>query len=147
MAHRTTTNSGLNVERDTLIQILAGRHFNMPERIAMGVWPHPPIRYEEVITVLAEHLREFGCFPRPTEPTRPGNVVREGGTIQKLGPQRYLYRSQRSDPLNPRILRESGERFFTTAEEAARYYLHWDLRLPGDLDGWKVIGSTQESSS
>jgi hypothetical protein len=28
---------------------------------------------------------------------------------------------------------------FSSAEDAARCYLQWDLHLPGDVDGWKVI--------
>jgi hypothetical protein len=33
----------------------------------------------------------------------------------------------------------SFSRVFSSAKDAARYFLKWDLHLPGDLDGWKVI--------
>jgi hypothetical protein len=36
------------------------------------------------------------------------------------------------------VVAHSGKTYFTSAEDAARHYLKWDLDLPGDLDGWKV---------
>jgi hypothetical protein len=28
---------------------------------------------------------------------------------------------------------------FSNAHDAAVHYMKWDLNLPGDLDGWKVV--------
>jgi hypothetical protein len=50
-----------------------------------------------------------------------------------------VYRAARAHPIKPHLLAESTERVFSSAEDVARYYLKWDLHLPGDLDGWKVI--------
>jgi len=35
-------------------------------------------------------------------------------------------------------LNRSIETVFANARDAAVHYMTWDLRLPGDLDGWKV---------
>jgi hypothetical protein len=37
------------------------------------------------------------------------------------------------------MLAQTTERVFSNARDAARHFLKWDLLLPGDLDGWKVI--------
>jgi hypothetical protein len=59
--------------------------------------------------------------------------------IERQGNDRYVYRAARAHPGDPYVLAESIERVFSSAGHAARYYLKWDLHLPGDLDGWKVI--------
>jgi hypothetical protein len=37
------------------------------------------------------------------------------------------------------MLAEETHKEFDSAESVAKHYLKWDLNLPGDLDGWKVI--------
>jgi len=37
------------------------------------------------------------------------------------------------------VLAEQTEKVFSSSQDAARYYLKWDLNLPGDLDGWTVV--------
>ncbi|MFO0826570.1 MAG: hypothetical protein U0572_00330 [Phycisphaerales bacterium] len=39
----------------------------------------------------------------------------------------------------PTVLAAESERTFDSAQSAADHYLRWELRLPGDLDGWKVV--------
>jgi hypothetical protein len=41
--------------------------------------------------------------------------------------------------MQPYKLVDSVEEAFSSAEDAARHSLKWDLHLPGDLDGWKVV--------
>jgi hypothetical protein len=45
----------------------------------------------------------------------------------------------RRKPLVP-VLAASSETVYSSAEDAVRGYLRWELLPPGDLDGWKVIG-------
>ena len=126
------------MDLETLTSLLHGQHLNMPDRIARGLWPHPPLRYDDVVQHLAEILRRETWFPNPWRPHEPGQPVAEGGVIEKRG-KHYIYRSQRATPSNPLILADEFECKFTNAEDAASHYLQWDLHLPGDLDGFKVI--------
>jgi len=67
-----------------------------------------------------------------------GEVVWEGGVIERQAADRYVYRSQAHHPLSPVKLTASGERVFSNARDAAAHYLHWDLNLPGSRDGRQV---------
>jgi hypothetical protein len=111
----------------------------MPERLERGIWPHPPLRFADVVQTLADYLRNCETFPDLRISPHEDRLIRDGGRIRRLGLDRYLYRAQLSDPLDPGTITQSGEVSFSTAEEAAQHYLSCDLRLPGDLDGWKVI--------
>jgi hypothetical protein len=126
------------MDSETLTLLLRGQHINMPDRLARGLWPHPPLRFCDLEQHLAEILRRGTSFPRLWHAHEEGQVVVEGGVIEKDS-DGYIYRSQRATPLNPFALAETNERRFASAEEAAAHYLQWDLRLPGELDGWKVI--------
>lgn len=111
----------------------------MAERIARGVWPHPPLNLSEVLAHLTKILNQRRWFPREWQAHREGAPVPEGGTIECQSIDRYVYRAARAHPVQPHVLAESTERVFSSAEEAARFYLKWDLHLPGGLDGWTVI--------
>ncbi len=111
----------------------------MPERMTRGLWPHPPLNFSEVVGHLTGLANQQRWFPREWRPHRDGEPVHEGGVIERQGINRYVYRAARAHPGRPSFLAESIERVFSSADEAARYYLRWDLHLPGDLDGWKVF--------
>jgi hypothetical protein len=127
------------MDSETLTFLLRGGHLNVPERIQRGLWPHPPIPFSEVVRRLVEILEAEKWFPTEWQPVRPGESVGEGGVIERQSPSKYIYRAQRHHPLNPTVLAEQTTKNFTSAEDAARFYLKWDLCLPGDLDGWKVV--------
>jgi hypothetical protein len=127
------------MDEELLDILLRSAHISMPERIARGPWPHPPLRFSEVLAHLTKLLEEHRWFPREWQPHREGEPVNEGGTIERQGSERYVYRATRAHPIQPCTLADSTERVFSNAEDAARYFLKWDLQLPGDLDGWKVI--------
>src|SRR5262249_8184106 len=78
-------------------------------------------------------------FPREWKPAELGESVCEGGVIERQSSSRYVYRAQRHHPTRPDILAEQTETVFSSAEDAARHYLKWDLNLPGKLDGWVVV--------
>lgn len=96
------------------------------------------MRLSDLVCHLAEVLRRETWFPGAWRPHAKGQVVMEGGFIEKQV-NGYVYRSQRAAATNPCALAEKIERTFTNAQDAASHYLKWDLHLPGDLDGWKVI--------
>lgn len=109
----------------------------MEERISRGLWPHPPIAREELLAAVVEAVEERRWFPRPWEPARPGEPLKEGGVIERQTPDRYVYRAQRSHPLNPHLMADFAEMVFRTAAQAAEHYIRWNLdRL--NLDGWRI---------
>jgi hypothetical protein len=127
------------MDSDTLTKLLRGEHINVPDRIGRGLWPHPPIRFEQVLVHLTKLIEANEWFPREWHAYGKGEAVDERATIQRTGPTRYLFRMSRAHPANPCLLSQSVENAFTTAQDAANCYLRLSLHLPGDLDGWKVI--------
>jgi hypothetical protein len=127
------------MDSETLTFLLRGGHLSMPERIERGLWPHPPLRFSDVARHLASVLVSETWFPREWKPAVPGESVWEGGVIERQSQSRYVYRSQRHHPVVPNIVAGQSEKVFDSPEEVAIHYLKWDLNLPGDLDGWKVV--------
>ena len=125
----------------TLLFLLKGGHLNMADRIARGLWPHPPLMLDAVTDYLAGVLESGEAWvPRPFEPARGGGAVWQGGVIERQAADRYVYRSQAHHMLSPVTLTASSERVLSNASrDAAAHYLHWNLNLPGSLDGWRVV--------
>jgi hypothetical protein len=139
-ADRQVRNAAASImDAETLTYLLRGGHLNVPERKARGLWPHPPLSFAEVVRHLTKVLEEERWFPLEWQPAAPGESIGECGVIERQSPTRYVYRVQRHHPLDPTVLAEQTEKVFRSAEAAARFYLKWDLHLPGDLDGWKVV--------
>jgi hypothetical protein len=123
------------VDPATLTDLLAGKHLNMDERVARGAWPHPPLRYRDLVSHLVDLIRREHWFPAPlptTAGTAPDYVI-----IEHRGFANYLVHSQSSNAWGGVAGR--GCRRFFRPQAAARFYLKWGLHLPGDLDGWKVV--------
>lgn len=110
----------------------------MSERIEKGIWPHPPLKYSELVDLLVKTLEVENWFPYEWRPT-PGEPIREGGIIEKQSHSKYHYHTYRHSPINPYLLAGQKTIECTTAREAVQHYLYWDLHLPGDLDNWQVI--------
>jgi len=127
------------MDSETLTLLLRGAHVNIPERIERGLWPHPPLRFSDVVQYLANVLESEKWFPREWSSAVPGESVWEGGVIERQSSSKYIYRSQRHHPIHPNVLGTQTEKVFASSQDAAEYYLKWDLNLPGDLDGWKVV--------
>ncbi len=127
------------MDAETLTLLLRGEHISMPDRIDRGLWPHPPIKFSDVSDQLARVLQRERWFPREWHPHLQDQPVYEGGIIERKGQNKYVYRTARAWPSNPFVTAETTEKAFGNAQDAAAHYLKWDLHLPGDLDGWKVI--------
>ncbi len=123
----------------TLTMLLRGGRLSPAERAARGAASDAPLRLRDLARAVARLVRSEGSFPRPWQPHVPGEPVAEGGVIERRGPLRYVYRARRHAATNPRVLAEEAELWFPFAVWAARHYLRWDLHLPGDLEGWKVV--------
>ena len=124
---------------ETLTFLLRGGRLNMPERIERSLWPHPPLKYSDVVRHLAQILKSEKWFPREWKPAVPGEPVWEGGVVERKARWLYIYRTQRHHPIDPYTFVEKSTTFFITPKAAANYYLKWDLNLPGNLDGWQVV--------
>ncbi|NQU25827.1 MAG: hypothetical protein HQ567_31450 [Candidatus Nealsonbacteria bacterium] len=127
------------MDHELLTRLLKGEHVNMPERIALGAWPHSPLEFQDLVGHLAEILRSEKWFPREWKVHEEGSTVNEGMVIERSPIGKYVVRARRAHPTVPTLLAEATQKTFSTPEEAARYFLRWNLKLPGDLDGWKVV--------
>jgi len=127
------------MDAESLTHLLSGGHYSMPERVARGIWPHPPLAFDDLVEHLAQVIQTRKWFPRELEPHKPGEAVDERGCIERVASRRYLYHSRRGYAHDPWTVAESSKTSFTTAHDAARHYLKWSLNLPGDLDSWKVV--------
>lgn len=110
----------------------------MSERKALGIWPHPPLKIDELVTFLAPVVEEQGFFPKVWEEHQGGELISEYLVIEKNQSDEFVVRSRRHHPTNPTILAEESEKRFKNPKEACSFYLKWAFNLPGDLDGWKV---------
>jgi hypothetical protein len=126
------------MDSETLTFLLRGGHISLDERIERGLWPHPPLKFKDLVAHLAGVIAKERWFPREWTPHRAGEPVHEGGVIERVSSLRFVYRCRRHHPLNPLVLAEETESVFFRAKAVAAHYLKWDLGLPGDLDGWTV---------
>jgi|SRR5579859_980800 len=119
------------MDPETLTFLLSGGHLSVPERQARGLWPHPPLKFEDLVAHIVAALEAKGCFPNAWKGD-PGM-----GVVERRSSHQYVRRSIAEVGVGRE---EYGEQSFATAEEAARDYLRWTLGLPGsgNLDSWEV---------
>ena len=127
----------------TLLEILSGRHFNMHERVERGIWPHPPIAFAHVVHVLARVIQEQEWFPRAYQPGLRGQWVPDVTAIENCGAGCFRVHYQRAGALGNTIAAQ-GAREFSSAAEAVVFFLKAEFHLPGDLDGWQVVGGERK---
>lgn len=127
------------MDSESLTYLLRGGHYSVPERIARGLWPHAPLRFDAVVEHLAELIRNERWFPYEPEPHKTGEPVDEMGFIERLAADRFVYHARRAYAHDPCTVAEASSTPFDSAHEVARHYLRWSLHLPGDLDSWQVI--------
>ncbi|MCP4374239.1 MAG: hypothetical protein GY797_39975 [Deltaproteobacteria bacterium] len=120
------------MDDETLTYLLKGGHINVPDRISKGIWPHPPLKYKEVLSHLVRIIQEAEWFPCDLSSGKEGVVIQN-----KKG--KYICHSLQYSAFGAPIVSEQKQHKFKTATEAADFFLKWDLFLPGDLDSWKVI--------
>lgn len=123
---------------EILTRLLAGEHFNVEERKAIGLWPPETLRYEEVVGHLVSILKSRQWFPQSPEASAQGSAVREGIYVHQEASDRFVCIAQRTRANDPTTLAEKTGTVFRSPREAAEYYLKWELNLPGRLDGWPV---------
>ena len=112
------------IDPEKLTKILEEPGMAYQERNKLGLVNHPPIKYQVIISHLAELIDSRGYFPS-TIATLSG----EGSVVEKRGPSEYVFFSQRAYANRP-VIAEQDETVFQTAMDAARHYAKWELGLP-----------------
>lgn len=142
----------MNLPPDILTALLRGEHIDVERRETLGLRPEETLRYADVAAHLAGVISRSEWFPRPWVEHVSGEYVDENIVVQNLragrdgagrrrwpGSPRYVCHARRHATLDPTALVEEAHRPFWSARRAARFYLRFQLGLPGDLDGWKVV--------
>ena len=124
---------------EILTLLLRGGHLNVEERKTKGLWPHETLYYLEVLNYLATIIQQVEWFPRQMPEHKPGGLVYEGTVIQRISPTRFVCHSRRPSVYDLLTIAEDSQKEFTRAQDAAEFYLKWELNLPGTLDSWPVI--------
>jgi hypothetical protein len=119
--------------------LLSGGHYDVPERIIRGIWPHPPLRFDDLVEHLSQIISTRHWFPHERKAHTRGEAVNEFGVLERVAPDHFIYHAHRGYAHDPFTIAESCSKSFSSARDAARYYLKWSLHLPGDLDSWKVV--------
>jgi hypothetical protein len=120
------------------------------------------IVWREYFAAQAQELAERRRRERPRQRKLDDPELNEAvrcGLVQNWSPEQIAGTQKRAHPtprlpptrnssrcLSPRnhtpklrLSFQTATTVFSSAEEAARFDLKWDLNLPGDLDGWKVV--------
>ena len=127
------------MDSESLDYLLRGGHYNVPDRIARGIWPHPPLKMVELIAHIMDALNRSRWFPHEWVPRSNGELIDDVIVIEKQASDRFVVHSRSASVHDLHTVGQQSETVFKSAEQAARYYLKWGLHLPGDLDSWKVI--------
>jgi hypothetical protein len=127
------------MDAESLTHLLSGGHYSVPERVARGIWPHPPLLFEDLVEHLAQVIQTRRWFPHEHKPHVPSEIVGEAGCIERVASDHFVYHAQRGYAHDPWTVAESVHTSFASAHAVARHYLKWELCLPGDLDSWKVV--------
>src|SRR6266851_437996 len=114
-----------SMDSESLTHLLRGGHYNVPERIARGIWPHPPLQFDALVQHLAQIIETKRWFPYEPKQHRPGEPVDEFGFIERVAPGRFVYHSQRGYAHDPYTMAGSSKTAFTKADDVARHYLKW----------------------
>ncbi len=119
------------MDSETLTHLLRGGHIDMPERIRRGLWPHPPLRLDDVVRHLVILVERHAWFPGTIEQVGLDRPEADGGmTIENRGTGEFVcHFADRSRHVRKR---------FRSPAEAAEFYVARALHLPGNLDGWRV---------
>ncbi len=126
------------MDADTLTEILSGKHLSMPDRVVRGVWPHPPLILADLVEHLAKIVASRDWFPKPFRRAEPGHLVADLTAVERRGAHEYIVHVQRSGPSGFTVA-GAAERRFHSPRDAAAFFLRAEYRLPGDIDGWKVV--------
>lgn len=127
------------MDKETLLFLLKEGHMDMSNRIGKGLWPHPPLHLKDCVIVIIEALEQDKYFPYCWIDKQDGELIDDIAVIEKINCEKFVFHYREASPSNLRKISIREEKNFKTSQAAAEYYLRKVLRLPGDLDGWKVV--------
>lgn len=127
------------MDSESLDCLLRGGRYNVPDRIARGIWPHAPLRMTDLVAHIVAALDRASWFPHQWVTRADGEMIDDVIVIERQAPDRFVVRCRCASVYDLRRIGEQSETVFSTGAEAARFYLKWELNLPGYLDSWKVI--------
>jgi hypothetical protein len=127
------------VDSEVIIYLLKGGHIHTQEREEMGIWPHPPLLFRDLVNELVKYLETNRWFPKEWVERKNGQIIDNAEVIEKIDDQRFIYRSRAANPRDITLIAARTEETFNTAAAVAEHYLKNALHLPGRLDKWKVI--------
>ena len=127
------------MDSEVIIYLLKGGHINIQEREEMGIWPHPPLLFRDLVDELVKYLETHKWFPQEWVERRNGEIIDNIEVIEKIDDQKFIYRSRAANPRDITIIASKSEKIFYSATEVVEHFLRNALHLPGRLDKWKVI--------
>ena len=127
------------MDSEIIIHLLKGGHIDTQEREELGIWPHPPLLFRDLIDELAKYLEIHKWFPREWVERKNGEIIDTVEAIERIDNQKFIYRSRAANPRDITIIASKTEEIFSSATAVAEYYLRNALHLPGRLDKWKVV--------
>src|SRR5258706_15615498 len=133
----------MNMPPDILTFLLRGGHLSVEERKTKGLWPNERLSYSEVLNHLSTVIQQEDWFPRVMHAHKSGQLVYEGTVIQKVSQSRFICHSRRPSVSDLHAVAEDAQKAFDRAQDAAAFYLKWELNLPGRLDSWIVEWTKQ----
>jgi hypothetical protein len=127
------------MDSEVIIYLLKGGHIHTQEREEMGIWPHPPLLFRDLVNELVKYLDTNRWFPKEWVERKNGQIIDNAEVIEKIDDQKFIYRSRVANPRDITLIEARTEETFNTATAVAEHYLRNALHLPGRLDKWKVI--------
>ena len=127
------------MDSEVIIHLLKGKHIGIQEREEMGIWPHPPLLFGDLVDELVQYLETHKWFPHEWVERKDGEIIDNVIVIEKTDDRKFIYRSRSSDPYDMTKIAAKTEKIFDFATEVAEYYLKTALHLPGRLDKWLVV--------
>ena len=124
----------MQLPSSVIYRLLLGEHIYPQEREKLGINQTTKIKFNDLVSFLANEIKNTNRFP-PVTQKESLSPVYEGKVITKITGNKFICFSKRTYADNPDIIAENAETIFNNAEEAAKFFLKWDLCLPGRLDG------------
>lgn len=129
-----------NIDDETLTFLLKHGHLDRQELLKRGLDSSQPLKFNDIVNLLAKVLQAKKWFPRYWESEAQGEAIHEGIVVERKLPFLFICHIQHHSPLNPTLLAGRTSKIFFSARSAARFYLKFEFGLPkGTLDGWKII--------
>jgi hypothetical protein len=117
-----------------ICRLLAGEHLFPQEREQFGITSTTQICLDDLERFLANEINHANRFPPETKQDSLSPLY-EGIKVTKVSEDKFVCTTRRALANNPSEIAEQAETVFNNAKDAAKFFLKWELYLPGRLDG------------